>query len=68
MIPYDEVTLMSLFATTKQKSITQQISTSYRLENPEASKAAISDAAWKGFVAGLEATKCYYENKEKKYE
>ena len=47
MIPYDEVMLMSLFATTKQKSITQQISTSYRLENPEAAKAAISDAAWK---------------------
>ena len=61
MIPYDEVMLMSLFATTKQKIITQQISTSYQVDNPEASKAAISDAAWQGFVAGLEATKRYYE-------
>lgn len=68
MIPYDEVMLMSLFATTKQKIITQQISTSYRVENPKDAKAAISDAAWQGFVAGCEATKRYYENKEKKYE
>ena len=48
----------------KQKVIAQEIFESYNLTNLVAIKAAINNAAWQGFVAGVEATKRYYENKE----
>lgn len=60
----DETMLMSLFAHTQQKVIAQEIFDSYNLANPSAIKAALNDAAWQGFIAGLEAAKRYYENKE----
>ena len=60
----DETMLMSLFSYSQQKVIAQEIFESYNLTNPVAIKAAISNAAWQGFVAGLEATKRYYEEKE----
>lgn len=60
----DETMLMSLFAHTQQKVIAQEIFESYNMSNPLAIKAALNNAAWQGFIAGLEATKRYYENKE----
>ena len=60
----DETMLMSLFSYSQQKVIAQEIFESYNLTNPVAIKAAIGNAAWQGFVAGLEATKRYYEEKE----
>lgn len=60
----DETMLMSLFAHTQQKVIAQEIFESYNLTNLVAIKAAINNAAWQGFVAGVEAAKRYYENKE----
>lgn len=60
----DETMLMSLFACTKQEVIVQEIFESHNLKNPNAIKVALHYAAWQGFIAGLEATKRYYENKE----
>ena len=60
----DETMLMSLFAHTQQRVIAQDIFERYNINNPQAVKAALNNAAWQGFVAGLEATKRYYENKE----
>ena len=60
----DETMLMSLFAHTQQKVIAQEIFDSYNLANTSAIKAALNDAAWQGFIAGLEAAKCYYEDKK----
>lgn len=60
----DETMLMSLFAHTQQKVIAQEIFESYNLTNLVAIKAAINNAAWQGFVAGVEAANRYYENKE----
>ena len=60
----DETMLLSLYANTKQNVIAQEIFESYNLTNPSAIRAAIRCAAWRGFVAGLEATNRYYENKE----
>ena len=55
---------MSLFAHTQQKVIAQDIFDRYNIANPSAIKAALSDAAWQGFVAGLEAANRYYKDKE----
>lgn len=60
----DETLLMSLFAYSQQKVIAQEIFESYNLTNLVAIKAAINNAAWQGFVAGVEATKHYYDKKE----
>lgn len=60
----DETMLMSLFAHTQQTVIAQDIFDSYNTANLSAIKVALNDAAWQGFLAGLEATKRYYENKE----
>ena len=60
----DETMLMSLFAHTQQKVIAQEIFEGYNLVNPSAIKAALNDAAWQGFVAGLESANRYYEDKE----
>ena len=60
----DETMLMSLFAHTQQKVIAQDIFECYNINNHQAVKAALNDAAWQGFIAGLEAAKRYYENKE----
>ena len=60
----DETLLMSLFAHTQQKVIAQDIFDRYNIANPSAIKAALSDAAWQGFVAGLEAANRYYKDKE----
>ena len=60
----DETMLMSLFTHTQQKVIAQEIFESYNIANPSAIKAALNEAAWQGFVAGLEAANRYYENKE----
>ncbi len=63
MNSFDETMLMYLFMHTEQKVITQEVFEEYRIENPYAVKAAISDAAWQGFIAGLEACQRYYEKK-----
>lgn len=60
----DETLLMSLFAHTQQKVIAQDIFESYNIHNPGAIKSAISEAAWQGFVAGMQASQRYYGNKE----
>lgn len=60
----DENFLMSRFAVYQQSEIAEDIFESYNLTNPSAIKAAIRCAAWRGFVAGLEATKHFYETKE----
>ena len=60
----DETMLMSLFAHTQQKVIAQEIFESHNLKNPDAIKVALRYAAWQGFIAGLEAAKCYYEDKK----
>ena len=60
----DETMLMSLFSYSQQKVIAQNIFERYNINNPQAVKASLNDAAWQGFVAGLEATKRYYEEKE----
>ena len=60
----DETMLMRLFAHTQQKVIAQEVFESHNLKNPNAIKVALNYAAWQGFVAGLEAAKRYYENKE----
>ena len=59
----DETMLMSLFAHTQQKVIAQDIFERYNINNPQAVKAALNDAAWQGFIAGFEACQRYYEKK-----
>ena len=64
----DETIIMSLFAHTQQKVIAQDIFENYNISNPQAVKAALNDAAlndaaWQGFIAGLEACQRYYEKK-----
>ena len=59
----DETMLMSLFAHTQQKVIAQDIFERYNINNPQAVKAALNDAVWQGFIAGLEACQRYYEKK-----
>ena len=61
----DETLLGSLFAMTEQKVIKDEILGSYNLTNPGAIRAAVSDAAWQGFCAGMNACKRYYETKGK---
>ena len=48
---------------TQQKVIAQDIFERYNINNPQAVKAALNDAAWQGFIAGLEACQRYYEKK-----
>ena len=60
----DETMLMSLFAHTQQKVIAQDIFEKYNISNPQAVKAALNDAAWRGFIAGIEVCQRYYEKKE----
>ena len=60
----NETFLLSAFAVNQQNDIAQEVFGSYNLTNPHAIRAAIQNAAWRGFVAGLEAAKRYYENKE----
>lgn len=64
MNKFDEAMLLSNFACTGQRDITQDLFDRYNISNPQAVKAALSDAAWRGFCAGLEAYKQHYENKE----
>ena len=59
----DETMLMSLFSYTKEKMIAKDIFENYNISNPQAVKAALNDAAWQGFIAGLEACQRYYEKK-----
>lgn len=60
----DETLLMSLFAQTQQKAIAGDIFEKYNIHNPQVVKVALRDAAWQGFIAGLEACQRYYEKKE----
>ena len=60
----DETMLMSLFAHTQQKVIAEDIFEKYNISNPQVVKASLNDAAWQGFIAGLEACQRYYEKKE----
>lgn len=48
----------------KQRDITQKLFDSYNISNPQVVKAALSDAAWRGFCAGLEAGKQLHGKKE----
>lgn len=64
MLQFDEIMLMSNFSCTKQRDIAQELFDSYNISNPEAVKAALSDAAWRGFCAGLEACKQLHGKKE----
>ena len=57
----DETMLMSLFAHTQQKVIAQDIFEKYSISNHQVVKVALRDAAWQGFLAGLEACQRYYE-------
>ena len=50
---------------TEQKVIKDEILGSYNLTNPGAIRAAVSNAAWQGFCAGMDACKRYYETKGK---
>ena len=59
----DETMLVSLFSYTKEKMIAEDIFEKYNISNPQAVKAALNDAAWQGFIAGLEACQRYYEKK-----
>ncbi len=59
----DETMLMSRFFSSKEKVIAQDIFEKYNISNPQAVKAALNDAAWQGFIAGLEACQRYYEKK-----
>lgn len=60
----DETFLLSTFSFKGEKEIAQEISESHNLTNPNAIKVALRYAAWRGFVAGLEAANRYYEDKE----
>jgi len=60
----DETMLMSLFSHTQQRVIAEEIFDNYNLTNSSAIRAALNDAAWQGFIAGLEACQRYYEKKE----
>jgi len=59
----DETMLMSLFSYAKEKMIAQDIFEKYNTSNPQVVKVALNDAAWQGFIAGLEACQRYYEKK-----
>ena len=45
------------------KNASQEVWNLYFDSNPQAVKAALNDAAWQGFIAGLEACQRYYEKK-----
>ena len=59
----DETMLMSILSYTKEKMIAKDIFEKYNINNPQAVKAALRDAAWQGFIVGLEACQRYYEKK-----
>ena len=59
----DETMLMSLFTLDVSKVIAQDIFEKYNTSNPQVVKVALRDAAWQGFIAGLEACQRYYEKK-----
>lgn len=46
-----------------QSEIGQEVFEMYNTERPESIRAALDDSAWRGFCAGLEAAKKFYENK-----
>ena len=60
----DETMIMSLFSCTKEKVIAEDIFEKYNISNSQVVKVALRDAAWQGFIAGLEACQRYYEKKE----
>lgn len=60
----DETYLLCSFAVKQQNNIAEDIFDSYNLTNPSAIRIALNCAAWRGFVAGLEAANRYYKDKE----
>lgn len=60
----DETMLMSLFSYSQEKVISEDIFEKYNISNPQVVKVALRDAAWQGFIAGLEACQRYYEKKD----
>jgi hypothetical protein len=56
---YDEIRELAKFSHQGQKDISEVIINQYNLSNPDAVKAAIRDAVWQGFVAGLDIGKQY---------
>lgn len=57
----DETYIMSHFYVTKQDVIANEIFKDYNTSHPVGVKAALNNAAWRGFIAGLDAAKTYYE-------
>ena len=54
---FDELMELAKFSHQGQKDISEAIINQYNLSNPDAVKAAIRDAVWQGFVAGLDIGK-----------
>lgn len=46
-----------------QSKIGKEVFEARNTERPESVRAALDDAAWRGFCAGLEAVKKFYETK-----
>lgn len=56
-LSFPESAAMSNFSLGEQQKIVKFIVESYNTSHKEGLRAAVSDAAWRGFVAGLEAAK-----------
>ena len=63
MTDLQETFLMSDFSCNKQRIIVEEIYANWNTSHPTGIRAALSDSAWQGFIAGLEACQRYYEKK-----
>lgn len=57
MNDFHEKQIMSKFMVHDQQKIVEEIVDTYNLTNLTATKAALANAAWLGFLAGLEYSK-----------
>lgn len=53
-----ESTLMAKFMVYKQQAIADKVLNDWNCSHFSGVKAALNEAAWQGFLAGLEAGKC----------
>ncbi len=57
MTEFEQTMLLAIFATKEHQSIANKILDKYNTSHREGVRAALNDAAWRGFCAGLEAAK-----------
>jgi len=53
----NETMLMSVFSVKHQQEIVQEIYAKWNTSHPDGIRCALSDAAWQGFLIGLELAK-----------